>query len=296
MVRVGIGDDRIRDGFPGQRMTVLPRPLVRRALSSYGTSALVVTDAGYFPHADRHGRDRPQGAPQLILIFCARGAGWVESARARSRVRAGEFVIIRPEANHAYGADDADPWTVWWMHLDGSLVNDWLVVSDLTEPVSVRSLGDLTEPLGLVQQIIRRMQTDVTPASMLAAAGAAWHLLTLLLVSQVRPDSATESVQSAARYLREHFADPVSVSELAAMARLSTSHFSAIFRAEVGQSVQAYRTDVRMARARELLDTTPIPVSEIARMVGYDDAFYFTRQFKKTHGVAPTIYRSQRKG
>ena len=55
-------------GFPNQRLVVVPRPLVREALERPITRRLVVTDAGVFPAAEEHGRYRPQGAEETIVI------------------------------------------------------------------------------------------------------------------------------------------------------------------------------------------------------------------------------------
>lgn len=289
-------DDRIGDGFPGQRITILPRPRVKLALSSPGTSSLVVTDVGFYPHALHHGRDRTVPVSQAIVIICAKGRGWFESGSGRVSVSAGQFLVIPPRILHSYGADDADPWTLWWFHVDGSLVDEWCTIANLGPHPVARDLADPTEAIGLVQQMLTRMQFDTTTSSILAAAGVAWHLMTLLLVRQIRVTSTHDVIESTALYLQEHYSEHIPVPELASRAQLSISHFSARFRQQIGQSVRTYVTDLRMSRARELLDTTTMAVASIAEAVGYEDSFYFTRQFKRIHGQTPTAYRRLRKG
>jgi len=72
----------IRDGFPGQSLRTLPRPLISSALSAEPTARLLVTDVGYFPSAESHGRIRPHGAEQAIVILCTEGAGWARISLA----------------------------------------------------------------------------------------------------------------------------------------------------------------------------------------------------------------------
>nr|BFF21235.1 hypothetical protein GCM10025730_47560 [Promicromonospora thailandica] len=67
---------RIRDGFPGQRLRVLPGAVARAASQAGPTSRLLVTDAGYFPHAANHGRVRARGATGTIVIVSVAGRGW----------------------------------------------------------------------------------------------------------------------------------------------------------------------------------------------------------------------------
>jgi AraC family transcriptional regulator of arabinose operon len=88
----------------------------------------------------------------------------------------------------------------------------------------------------------------------------------------------------------------VSVAEPAAMSRLSGSHFAALFKSRIGYPALQYQTQLRMARALELLDTTDQSIAAVAAATGYTDSFYFARQFKKVHGVTPFGYRGQRKG
>jgi AraC-like DNA-binding protein len=88
----------------------------------------------------------------------------------------------------------------------------------------------------------------------------------------------------------------VSVADLAGLAQLSPSHFAAVFRRRFGVPVLRYQTEVRMARARELLDTSTAAISTIAAEVGYSDPFYFSRLFSAIHGTTPRQYRSQHKG
>ena len=80
------------------------------------------------------------------------------------------------------------------------------------------------------------------------------------------------------------------------MVGLSASHYAALFRRATGYGVLEYQTRLRMALARELLDTTDRSVASIAREIGYTDPLYFSRHFTKVHGASPTAYRALAKG
>ncbi|MDT0234855.1 AraC family transcriptional regulator [Curtobacterium sp. BRB10] len=283
----------IEDGFPGQRLRVLPARRVRQALTQPGIAHLVVTDAGYFPTAQAHGKERPAGTPQCVVLVCVLGAGRVRVDGAVHEVKRGQVVVLPPNVPHAYEADQADPWTLWWVHVLGRDLEEFLRQSGMTAAQPVRHLRDVYRPVSLIEEIVGAMEHGDTDASLLAASGAAWHLMAQLCAEQVAGATALPVVDAARDYIVAHPAEPMTVAQLAAMARMSPSHFAAQFRKRVGVSPLRFQTQVRMGRASELLLTTANSVEAIARAVGYDDPFYFSRVFRSVHDVAPTVYRER---
>ncbi|MWV51310.1 helix-turn-helix domain-containing protein [Rathayibacter sp. VKM Ac-2803] len=286
----------IEEGFPGQRLLVMPRPRVRAALAGPGASHLVVTDAGYFPEARAHARARVEGIAECIILVCTRGAGWCEVGGVRHPVQAGQVVLLPPGTPHSYGADTAAPWTLWWLHVVGRDLAEFLRVAGVIAAAPVRDLSDTFRIVALVEEVVQAMERDLTFASTLAASGAAWHLMALLCSERTAGAPRVSAIDQAIEYLRQHVTDQVSIGDLAQTARLSPSHFAARFRQETGTSPLKYQTQLRMARARALLDTTDLPVAQIAARVGYADPFYFARQFTAVHGVPPIRYRREGKG
>jgi len=284
----------LRDGFPGQRLHVLPEPLVQQAARRPPTSRLLVTDAGYFPHAAMHGRVRRSGAAQAIVILCAEGAGWCELKGERHEVGAREVLIIPPGLSHRYYADAQRPWSIWWLHVMGEDLPDLLGAIGLTADQPTGQLVDPYPAFALVESICDWLGRDETSASLTSAAGAGWNLLALLAAERERRAvSDNEPLRRVQDHLRERLSSPVSVPALAELAGFSTSHFSARFRAMTGFSVVEYVKRLRMARARQLLITSDHTVAKIAAVVGYPDPFYFSRQFTAVNGVCPRSFRAR---
>jgi len=286
----------IEEGFPGQRLRVLPTRRVRQALTQPGIAHLVVTDAGYFPTAQAHGKRRPSGSPQCIVLVCVLGAGRVVVDGVRHDVTRGQVVVLPPTVPHEYEADAADPWTLWWVHLTGRDLEEFLRQSGMTAARPVRQLRDVYRPVSLIEEIVAAMEQGDTDSSLLSASGAAWHLMAQLCAEQFAGPSALPVIDTARDYIVAHPAEAITVAGLAAMARMSPSHFAAQFRERVGTSPLRFQTQVRMGRARELLDTTTKRIDVVAREVGYDDPFYFSRVFRSVHDVAPSVYRATSRG
>jgi len=220
--------------------------------------------------------------------------GWLTIDGATRRISSGEAAVIPAEAPHLYRADERDPWTIWWLHADGSDVAQLVdvILGDDSDPIV--PVRDVYTAVGFVEQAVRAFENDETTASLYVAAGAAWRLLSQLASDRLRGPAATaDRIHIVQDFLRSNLAANTSVSELARLAGLSASHFSALFKASAGIGVVEYVRRLRSARARELLITTDAPIADIALSIGYTDAFYFSRQFRLVNGTSPSEYRTR---
>lgn len=84
-----------------------------------------------------------------------------------------------------------------------------------------------------------------------------------------------------------------SVPELAALVELSPSRFAHLFRDETGMPPARYLHRLRMQRARVLLERTFLSVRDVMRQVGFRDPSHFARDFRRYHGVAPSVLRGR---
>jgi AraC-like DNA-binding protein len=285
--------DALHEGFAGQRMVVVPRPVVREALARPVTSRLLVTDAGFFPHAARHGRSRPTGASQHILMVCTDGAGWCRTPDGRFAVRRGDAVLVPAGTPHEYAASADEPWTLWWLHATGPDADELASSARAAAGGPLSHLRDAAPLASLVAQVVDALDSG-TAGGLVRAAGAAWYALAQLIATGRRtPGPAPSPVEQALEHLRATAPRRTSVAVLAAMVGLSPSQLGALFRRQVGVSPLRYQNDLRMARARELLDSTALSVAAVAQACGYEDALYFSRQFTRTHGQSPTAYRTR---
>lgn len=256
---------------------------------------MLVTDAGYFPVAHRHGRHRPDGAAESIVIVCGSGTGWADIDGARIHIARGTALVIPGDVPHSYGADDDNPWTIWWCHVRGTDVPELVDATGVRPGARTIELRSPDRVTAVLDEIAVSLSRDTTPARIVAASGLAWNLFTLLAADRALPRRGTP-LERAMRYLEDRVDGQVQVPELAALVGVSPSHLAALFRDATGGGVLAHHNGLKMARARTLLDTTSMTVAEVARAVGRDDPFYFSRQFSRTHGMSPRAYRELRKG
>jgi AraC-like DNA-binding protein len=98
-------------------------------------------------------------------------------------------------------------------------------------------------------------------------------------------------IQKAIRFVDDSYRTDISRDAVAGLAGMSSSHFSRMFRKVMGMSYQDYLNSRRITKAKKLLRTSPLSITEIAEYLGFADTTGFGRIFKKLTGHTPSAYR-----
>lgn len=285
-----------KEGFEHQELVVLPGPIQEAARRHAVLRNFHVTAAGFFPDAVAHGIERKRGAAGAVLIVCLAGQGWVRIGAASAPVRAGQTVLIAPRQPHSYGAAPSNAWTIVWAHFGGEELRFWWRLLALPKEggiVQTRCRAPEQLELGRVHEQLAAGYDE--PRQIAAAAALRWSLAQLSGTGESARGERDE-IEAVATWMREHVGQRVTVATLARRAGLSSAHFSSCFRQHAGFAPIDYFLRLKIRRACGMLDVTPWTVSRIARELGYEDAFYFSRLFRSIMGSSPMAYRNKVKG
>lgn len=100
-------------------------------------------------------------------------------------------------------------------------------------------------------------------------------------------------ISSITRYMQQHLSEEISLSVLADEFHLNPQYISQLFKNEIGVGFLAYLTNIRIEKAKKLLLSTALSVTEISSYSGYSDYRVFTKVFKKTEGITPSQFRRE---
>jgi AraC-like DNA-binding protein len=118
-----------------------------------------------------------------------------------------------------------------------------------------------------------------------------------LLSSQVFHGNGDEKSQSqinaVVNYISEHYAEPISLPDIAKLFKMSESHFSRVFRRDTGNSFVDFLTLLRINRACQLLMQTDGKISTICYDVGFNNLANFNRRFLEIKNTTPSAFRQQ---
>lgn len=99
------------------------------------------------------------------------------------------------------------------------------------------------------------------------------------------------AIQKAVAYIGSHYAEPITLQDVAAACGMSKYGLSRRFNAETGTSFKTYLNRIRVRAAKELLSQPSVNVSEACFAVGFNDLSYFSRVFRRIDGRSPSAYR-----
>ena len=109
------------------------------------------------------------------------------------------------------------------------------------------------------------------------------------------PHAIADRLLKTRHYIDGNYSRDLTIDQLAAMARSSPFHFIRVFREAFGQTPHQYVRDRRLTRAKELLITTPQPITEICDQIGFQSLGSFSSLFRRLTGETPAEFRAKRR-
>jgi len=106
-----------------------------------------------------------------------------------------------------------------------------------------------------------------------------------------KEEQSSSVIDKAKDYISARYNKDISLDDVSREVDISPYYFSKIFKEETGENFIEYVTNIRISKAKELLQSSDLSIKEICGEVGYADPNYFSRTFKKNVGVTPTEYK-----
>ena len=100
-------------------------------------------------------------------------------------------------------------------------------------------------------------------------------------------ENYSKTIKKSIDYIHKNYKEHISLQDISNYVFLSHEYFSRLFKEEVGENFISYLTNYRMRKAENLIKNTDMKISQIAIEVGYANASYFSRSYKKYKGISP---------
>lgn len=272
------------------------------ATSAARANFAFVQETGHFLTKQKYYLTR-SGLDSYLLKITLSGGGILEYGGQTCKVKPGQFFWIDCNQWQHYATDpDYGEWDGIWVHFNGPTVPKYYnAFLKRTSGSPVAAIPENSPILKLLQRILNlypsndadlldsmRFNLDIKASSLLTQLMSEC----VLSVSNSRGMSDMPAViRSLWDFLTKHYNQKMTLESLAANVHLNPCYLQKLFKHYVGQSPTEFQIYLRITKAKMLMRTTDMPISEISYTVGIENISYFTRLFKKSEGVSPRKYR-----
>lgn len=234
--------------------------------------------------------DRPTGSGDYLFMYLYE-AGWLKTREGICRQEPGSMVIWRPGDQNYFGSDDGD-WRHTFIHCNGSWVRRCVASCRLPYNTRIRLPNAMLLEkylFNIYQELTLFAQPD---ERIVANLFENWlRDLSRSLRSAASKQAPPQEFQDLRAYIDAHFHAPLDLKSLALRAHLSIPRLCSRFKKIFSTSIMAYVIDRRMQHAAYLMQDCNLRVADVARQVGYDDPFHFSKLFKARYGLSPREFR-----
>ncbi|WP_372830655.1 AraC family transcriptional regulator [Pontibacterium sp.] len=281
---------------------VIPRRVISELAQHPLSSGLYPLGMGYYRQATGHHMERDVHDDNL-LIYCLDGEGDLEAGGKKHRVRPGDILLIPKGIPHSYKARRKNPWTIYWVHFHGHHASDFvqhLALPRSDQPHLVMPIGIHSRLVSDFEALLEARESTYNINAYICAANQLRqimaHIALLQPLARHKQSGDGIDIERVHSLMQARAHEQLDLDTLAETVNLSKYHFVKKYKEITGTTPINHFIQLKIERACHLLDTTNNSINEIAFAVGYEDAYYFSRIFKKLMGVSPSQYRKMRTG
>ncbi len=234
---------------------------------------------------------RPNGRVDFHILLVNSGCATVVFNNQKIKLYEGDGMLYFPndEQDYRYNVSKDDgTQSHLFVHFSGTAAEEILVNAGLTHS------QPFFKATAEIKRVFESVVRDHVRKNDLSSLGNLLRLISLLSPkSTAFQGESVKLILREVEYINSHYTENIDFDVLADRCFLSRSRFSHLFSETVGESPLKYQQRLRMEQACELLTYSTQSIEEVAKGVGFSDALYFSRLFKKIYGVSPLQFRNQ---
>lgn len=232
---------------------------------------------------------------EVQILYISKGSGWFISAhQPRTKLQAGDAVVLYPDEWHSYAPDPAVGWSEAWIGFSGIFSSKLIdkFFPDRSHPI--HHIGVSGSLLDIYEKAYDVAEKQL-PAYQQQLMGYVGLIITTVYArSQQLPflgNPDMNNINLAIRYMRQHINANIRMEDVAAQVGLGYSKFRKVFKDYTGFAPAQYFLRLKMERAKDYLLSTDFSCKEITYRLGFDSASHFNKMFRLYEGVTPTQFR-----
>lgn len=226
----------------------------------------------------------------FMLTVFLEGKGYYKNQKIDCEILAGSVALFLPDDPGVLYSDKQNPYSHYYCRFNGSHAKEFSsrIISNWGKQIV---LSEKIADLVLIFKKIKFEYRQDVGQFMRPQDGLLMQILLLLLDNSEidKPNRHLGIIQ----YLENRLAQNIDIEDMAKTFHLSIRHLNRIFKNKFNMSIHQYHEMIRIRLSKTLLNNTNLTIQEISLRVGYQDALYFSRIFKKNTHISPQHWRKR---
>ena len=292
--------EKIAEGFKGEKAIITPYNIRNFQAANPITKQMFITHIGYYPHAKHHYRERTEGCNENIFIYCETGKGWVTHKDVTYPLTRNQAFIIPMQDAHSYGADNTDPWSIYWVHFRGENISMFSGIIGQIIHVDESDKSRFDDRFQLFEEMYQNLEMGYSPENLEYVSFCLMYFFaSLKYINQyreIKKAKQTDVIQKSILFMKENLENKINLEDIARHIGYSVSYFGAFFAQKTSYTPMDYYNQLKIQRACSYLQFSDMKIKEIAFRLGYYDPFHFSKAFRNEMEITPKEYRKRYAG
>ncbi|MCQ2324939.1 MAG: AraC family transcriptional regulator [Paludibacteraceae bacterium] len=229
------------------------------------------------------------------ILYISKGSGWFWSTHCpKTRIKPGTAIILFPNEKHAYAPHKTTGWHEHWIGFKGPFIDKRVGNGFFTVEHPIVRVGDNPDIEAAYEKVIDVIGNDKLGCQIIASSMVLQILSMVVYAQKYGITTATrkhQQVEKAKLFMRQHIGQNISPKDVAKEIGVSYSYLRKIFEQLSELSPKQYQMLIQHNKAKELLNSTDLTISEIAYQLNYCSPQQLAQLFRKIERMTPSAYR-----
>ncbi len=239
-----------------------------------------------------------------LIHFVINGEGTViYKNNQKMKVHEGECFLIEPHSNVIYQPDIKNPWSYFWIEINGDLIKKICSMISFKENNYVLEIEKMDQIVQCFEDIFNEDYYSINQNGETLRVESIIYQILSIIISEYSASNENKTsskkeqqIKKIIEYINNNYtSSDLTIKKIADAFFFNQAYLTRIFKESTGISPMKYIIVLRMRRAVELLEKRTFSISQIAYALGYKNQFYFSKEFKRFFGIQPSKYISNTK-
>jgi AraC-like DNA-binding protein len=233
--------------------------------------------------------DRGRTLDEYQFVYISEGGGRLRSFEGEFILRPGNLVVLVPGEKHRYAPDPETGWTEYWIGFSGTVPAEWTKRGLLEAAITVHPILNQKTMRLPFEEALNFAQNENHALQALIVSCVTRIFAWLIEDRHARSSQVShDTIEQAKSIFEKSIYHPVDMEWLTTILNVNYQHLRDKFREKTGLSPYQYFLQMKINKAKELLQEGTLSIKEISYKLSFESPYYFSRLFKKKTGVSPS--------